>query len=54
MADLFPKWAKANHVFLITREGKMGPLPTRDFQGCLAQEKILFLANCPIAFDQDG
>ena len=30
MADLFPKWAKVNHVFLITREGKMGPLPTRD------------------------
>ena len=29
-----PKWAKANHVFLIGYlAGKMGPLPTQDFQG---------------------
>ena len=31
-----PKWAKANHVFLIGYPtGKMGPLATWDFQGCL-------------------
>ena len=31
-----PKWAKANHVFLIGYlTGKMGPLATWDFQGCL-------------------
>ena len=31
-----PKWAKANHVFLIGYPtGKMGPLATWGFQGCL-------------------
>ena len=40
-----PKWAKANHVFLIGYlAGKMSPLPTQDFQGCLgcARNSVLF------------
>ena len=39
------KWAKANHVFLIGYlAGKMGPMPTQDFQGCLgcARNSVLF------------
>ena len=40
-----PKWTKANHVFLIGYlAGKMGPLTTRDFQGCLSctRNTVLF------------
>ena len=52
-----PKWAKANHVFLIGYlAGKMGPLPTQDFQGSalVVQETVFFLATWPVLFGQDG
>ena len=51
-----PKWAKVNHVFLIGYlAGKMGPLPTGDFKGCLGCARtVFFSANWPVLFGQDG
>ena len=54
MADLFPKWAKANHVFLIGYLWRQNYPLGISRAALVAQEKILFLANCPILFDQDG
>ena len=52
-----PKWAKANHVFLIGYPtGKMGSFATWDFQGCLGctRNKSLFgKANWPVLFGQE-
>ena len=51
-----PKWAKANRAFKwLSMKAKWAHYPLEISRAALvAQEKILFLANWPISFDQDG